>query len=266
MRNPQHCRKLLEIILGISIRNLEYVEEQKTIRPDYDARSIRLDIYAEDAENTVYNVEMQSGNHGHLPKRSRYYQSVIDINMIEKGTSYKQLKKSLVIFICTFDLFGEGRYIYSFENRCLQNPELILGDEAVKIFVNTKGDIEAVDEEFQNLMAYFNGEEPRDEYTKALQSEVMNAKYRKEWRVEYMKLEILEQDIREEYLRIGIEQGIEQGREQGIEQGIEQGREQERIKIICDFLSNGGTEEMAVNMLNATLEEITKAKEPAMQA
>lgn len=44
-----------------------------------------------------------------LPKRMRYYQGMIDLNILEKGENYKNLKKSFVIFICTFDLFGLGR-------------------------------------------------------------------------------------------------------------------------------------------------------------
>ena len=43
--------------------------------------------------------------------------------------------------------------------------------------------------------------------------------------------------------------------------GIEIGREEGRIKTIATFLSNGGTEEAAQQMLNATLEELTSAKE-----
>ena len=43
---------------------------------------------------------------------------------------------SFVIFVCSFDLFGEGRHIYTFENRCIQNTELGLGDDTTKIILN----------------------------------------------------------------------------------------------------------------------------------
>ena len=32
-----------------------------------------------------------------LPKRMRYYQGMIDLNILEKGENYKNLKKSFVI-------------------------------------------------------------------------------------------------------------------------------------------------------------------------
>jgi len=45
MRNPELCKELLERILpDIEIDHVEYPETQKTIRPDVDAKSVRLDI------------------------------------------------------------------------------------------------------------------------------------------------------------------------------------------------------------------------------
>lgn len=39
----------------------------------------------------------------------------------------------------TFDLFGYGKYVYTFEPRCKEVPECILADGATRIFLNTKG-------------------------------------------------------------------------------------------------------------------------------
>lgn len=60
MRHPERCRKLLEIILGVKIGKVVFLDDQETMRPDYKAKGIRLDIYLEDAGNSVYNVEMQA--------------------------------------------------------------------------------------------------------------------------------------------------------------------------------------------------------------
>ena len=35
------------------------------------------------------------------------YQDLIDIELIDKGEDYSELKNSIVIFICTFDEFSE---------------------------------------------------------------------------------------------------------------------------------------------------------------
>ncbi len=139
MRNLKHCKKLLEIILEVKIRKIMFIDDQQAVNPDYRARSIRIDVYVEDDADTVYTVEMQTRNTGELPLRSRYYQSVVDVNLIGKGLDYGQLKKNYVIFICTFDLFGKGRHIYHFENLCREDPAIRLEDGTEKIFLNTKG-------------------------------------------------------------------------------------------------------------------------------
>ena len=43
------------------------------------------------------------------------------------------------IIITPFDLFGEGRYCYTFHARCDENPALVLEDGATRIFLNTRG-------------------------------------------------------------------------------------------------------------------------------
>ncbi len=99
MRNPEICKEMLETILGIKIQRIEYPELQKVINEDKDARTVRLDIYVKDQEKTIYNVEMQTGDTGELPKRCRYYGSMIDLQELDKGKSYWELKRSFVIFI-----------------------------------------------------------------------------------------------------------------------------------------------------------------------
>ena len=212
MRNPKYCKKLLEIILGVKIRNIVFIDDQQTVNPDYRARGIRIDVYAEDAADTAYTVEMQIRNTGELPVRSRYYQAVIDINMIEKGLDYERLKKSYIIFICKFDLFGKGRHIYHFENLCREDPSVRLNDGIEKIFLNTKGTLDDVDEELHSLLDYFESLVPQDAFTGKLDEAVADARLHKEWRYEYMKLEMMMRDSRKE--------GREEEREEGIKKLI----------------------------------------------
>lgn len=133
MRDKKLCKKLLERLLQTKIKDIVYLEEQKSIDIEKDAKSIRLDVYIEDG-NRVFNLEMQTTNKRNLPKRSRYYQGMIDLNTIEMGENYKKLKESYVIFICTFDPFHQGKAQYTFENICIEDKELKLDDGAKKIF------------------------------------------------------------------------------------------------------------------------------------
>ncbi len=49
MQNEELCTELLRRILpGLKIDHIEYIELQKGIRPDMDAKSVRLDVYVQD--------------------------------------------------------------------------------------------------------------------------------------------------------------------------------------------------------------------------
>ena len=216
MRNPKFCKPFLERILGIKISRIEYPKSQETIDISADAKSVRLDIYVEDGNETVYNIEMQTTNKGNLPQRTRYYQGMIDLNILEKGANYKDLKRSFVIFVCTFDLFGEGRHIYTFENRCIQNTELALGDDTTKIILNTKGTMNDVTPEMKRLLDFIDGKEPEDDYTRELDAAVQAARRNEKWRLDYMTLQM---HYQEKY-----EQGIEHEKEKTARRLIELGR------------------------------------------
>ena len=104
-QNKAACKRLLESILGFEISKLEYVNDQESISTYKSSHSIRLDIVARD-NGAIYDIEMQKLNRGDIIKRSRYYQSQIDVAEFLKGKNYKKLKDSYIIFICMFDLFG----------------------------------------------------------------------------------------------------------------------------------------------------------------
>lgn len=112
MQDTELCKELLQRILpDLDIERIEYPELQKSINIDMDARSVRLDVYVKDDRETVYDIEMQVSDTKELPKRSRYYQGMIDLQLIDAGQHYKKLNKSYIIFICPFDLYGKGRHI-----------------------------------------------------------------------------------------------------------------------------------------------------------
>ena len=72
------------------------------------------------------------------------------------GEDYSQLKDAYVIMIMPFDLFGEGKYKYTFHMSCDEIPGLKLHDGATRIFLNTRGtDAEGVSEELIQLLRYF---------------------------------------------------------------------------------------------------------------
>lgn len=216
MSNKELCKHLLEIILQKKIKDIRYTELQKTIDLQYDAKSIRLDVYVEDDLDSVYNIEIQTTDEKNLPKRSRFYQGMIDLNILNKGESYNKLKKSYVIFICNYDPFGKGRCFYRFENVCVDDPSLKLEDDSVKIMINPYGnDTKQFGKGFVALMDFLKNGQISDTYTESLKDEITEVKVSEEWRRRYMKLLIRDQ----ENIELGREMGEKRGKEIGKEIG-----------------------------------------------
>lgn len=198
-------RAIAEDSPGFKIDRIEYPELQKSINVDMDAHSVRLDVYVKDDREAVYDIEMQVSDTKELPKRSRYYQGMIDLQLVDAGQHYKKLNKSYIIFICPFDLYGKGRHIYTFENICKEDNSISMGDEAVKIFLNADGTMDDVSRELKAFLDYVAGQKPEDSYVEKLEEAVQEAKKNREWRHEYMTLLMRDQE--------NVEKGEERGEE-----------------------------------------------------
>lgn len=187
MRQEKYCKPLLEFIFGVKIKKINYINDQETISSDViTARSIRLDVYVEDDAGSVYDIEVQTTDKHNLGKRTRYYQSMIDVRILRKGNDYRRLKKSFVIFICNYDPFGKSQLIYTFRNRCDEDYSVVLDDEAAKIIINTKGTVGNISDELKAVIQYMDSGEATTEYTKSLDKEVATVKADEKFRRQYM--------------------------------------------------------------------------------
>ncbi len=106
LRDPEICTELVERLLHVSVKHIEYPELVKTIAPYYTTKGVRLDVYLKD-EDKIIDVEIQSYPQEALGKRTRYYQSMIDIDALMKGENYPSLKDSYILFICKYDPFQD---------------------------------------------------------------------------------------------------------------------------------------------------------------
>ncbi len=213
MCDEKNCTPFLEMVLGISIKRLEISKEKSIFyHPEY--RGVRLDIFANDEKNTHYNVEMQMTRKPALGKRSRYYHSQVDMELLGKGGSYEKLPNAFVIFICDFDPFGEKRYCYTFENRCVEEESLRLEDGCRTLFLSTKG--ENGHETAESLVKFLkfvaadleeSEQDFEDSYVGQLQNSVSHIKRDREMGERYMTLEEMLRDEREEGRREGLKEG-----------------------------------------------------------
>ena len=195
--NPDLCKHLLEILLHIEIDHLEAPQAERTFQESIDSKSVRFDVYTKDDER-IFDLEIQTTKKKNLPKRARYYHSVIDVSNLHAGVNYKELKETYIIFICLGDVFGKGLPVYSFENICSEDKTTKLNDGAYKIFFNASDcdKIESADE--KAFFKFLKGDSADDEFTKHLEEKVLLAKKNLEWRNQYMTIrEAFDEEIEE---------------------------------------------------------------------
>ncbi len=196
MENEDLCIEMAEMITGRQIKTLVCSEDQKTIRLTRSGKGVRFDVYFEDDENVIYDIEMQATKKKDLPKRTRYYQGIIDLNILTRGDTYRLLRESYIIFICTFDEFGKGRHKYSFENICLEDAEIKLEDGSHKIFLCAAGTMDDCSERMKDFLDYIAGGTESGVLSDRLRTEVEKSKANEKWRLDYMTLE---EKYREKY-------------------------------------------------------------------
>ena len=218
MAEEENCRGLLELVTGISVDRVEVSRERSFVyHPEY--KGVRMDVYAKDEKNTRYNVEMQMLKKPALSRRSRYYRSQLDMDLLVSGCGYEALPDTYVIFICDFDPFGKGYYRYRFENICLEDGCMRLKDGCYTIFLNTRGKNEKeVPKALADFLRYAGAslEESQrdfqDAYVKRLQMAVKKVKSSREMEERFMTLEEMLRDERKEGEARGYERGEINGR------------------------------------------------------
>jgi len=221
MEDKELCRDVLECLLDEPVGELRDVHTEKQLRYTADGKPIRLDVYTRD-HKSVYDAEMQNLNHRRLeelelPKRSRFYQSMMDVDYLQKGGAYQSLPDGKVLIICTFDPFGKGKAKYVFENRCEDKPELSLRDGTAKIFYNCTCLSREMPEGLRAFYDFILTGASSSALTRRIASAVDRARRNEEWRSDYMKELLLRADARAEGRAEAIRGFVQDKLEDGID-------------------------------------------------
>ena len=221
--NPDLCEELLELILGKKVKLLSGPDDQKAISIRYDSRGIRLDVYAEDSKENIYDIEMQVQTEKNLALRSRYYHGMLDLDQLEKGQVYDELKETYVIFLCKESIGKEYTdVIYTYRNECAEHPGLLLNDKAYTMIINASGDTSKLSLEMQEFMRFIRTGEAtgtKNNFVHRLNSVVEDNRLHEKWRSEYMRFEL---KMQEQY-RAGREEGLATGRNSTLYQLVSKG-------------------------------------------
>lgn len=221
---PDLCRRLLELILNTTIKEISYPEREKTIEARTDSKGIRLDVYVEEkGTNRSFDVEMQIANSDNIDKRMRYYQGLIDMDKLKRGQHYSKLGKSVIIFICPFDRFEYGLHFYSFSERCDQNPNIKLNHGATKIFLSTKGTVDDVSPDILAFLNYVDSGIISGKFVEELDVAVNSVKSNEKARHDFMTLQM----------------ALLEERMEGELQGEQRGRAKERESVAIKLIRRG---------------------------
>ena len=215
-QNPVIAQKMADLLTPVEIGAVTEAEREKFLQHRSSSKYVKLDMYLEDENGHVVDTEMQNKSNNkmvqeELPLRIRYYQGMIDQEILSTGTDYIFLKETYIIFICTYDPFGKGKYVYHFHMACDEDDSIQLHDKMNWIFYNTTADLSEAPEGIKKFLSYVENEHAEDEFTRLLDKEVKNARLNEEWRSEYLKTYVNDMDMKRE----GYLEGEEHGKAEG---------------------------------------------------
>lgn len=253
MKNKTAYECTLSIILDEPDVKMEEVKVEQVILNHYGKRAIRLDAWGKTTDDRQINMEMQNDSDtDFLPKRSRYYQGLLDSPLLKSGkrTKYKELPSSIIIFITQDDIFGKDIAKYTFTEQCEEIKGLYLEDGTTKIFLNMTS--KNGSKELISLLQYMKDTrldnpniETEDERLIKLNEIVSEVKESEEW--EAVQMNILE---------VGIQRGLEQGEQKKI------------VSQVCKKMAKGYTVDEIADMLEEepsviqTIYDIAKPYQP----
>ena len=241
---------ILEIILEKEVKLKQIPQAEREQRGFFLSKQAKLDVLSVSEADELFNTEVQKQKTNNLPKRTRFYHSIITSRLLPAGTvDYNKLNDVYVIMIMPFDLFGEGKYKYCFSMMCKGSPGKELGDGVNTIFLNTRGtDPDGVSDELIALLKYFehstkrNAEKHESDRIKRLHKKVESIKSNDEIGVKLM-------NAWEEKLMF---------KEEGREEGRKEGESNATLKIARNLKSDGLPVDIIAKNTGLTKEEVEK--------
>ncbi len=245
MRDPKIAKGVVQNLLGIKVKKIEFVTSQYSIDELYNGKGIRLDAYLED-EDKIIDIEMQTVIKKDEGLRMRFYQSMMDIDHLNRGENFKELKESYVVFICLDDPFGDGKPVYNFVTKEVDGNR-ILNDRIHKVIYNASSFEKAENLNVRAFLEFLKKHSATDPLTKEIQTAVNSCKNHQKWRAEYM---LWKDQIRE---------WKDEGREDGLEEGEIKGAWNKAIETAKNLLKmNLGTVEQISTATQLPVEEVLK--------
>lgn len=244
--NIKATELVLRIILEKDDIEIMEVTAQNDV-PSLQGRGIRLDVFAKDSKGKLYDIEVQCSERGAGFKRARYNSSLMDANILEKGTEHEELPETYVIFITREDTIGNNLPIYHIERTVIETGKQT-NDGAHIIYVPAS---HVSDTPLGKLMEDFRNPDPN---TMNYQELAEKAKMLKETEGGRVKMCA----ITEQWFNDGKAEGIAEGRAEGIAEGEAKGRAEERGNVAVEMIKEKTPISMIQKFTKLSLEQLQK--------
>ena len=268
MRQPENVKPFLEAVLEKKIADITYIERQQDMKDGINLHGIRLDVALADADETRYDIEMQTGHAYDLERRIRFYQSSIDRRTLEPAESYRQLKESYIIFICTDDYYGRGLALYKRKSVIEGAEDLTYKDGSHAYILNAAFTVRNMSEPALEFLRYVNARDRKlaidisgSKYLSQIDRAVEDIKADKGKVERFMTLAAKLKDVRIDARREGFEEGIKKGIEKGRVAGRAEGERSAMVGLIKRMLERHKSLEEIADICALDLDEVKKIAE-----
>lgn len=181
-QDPNLCQGLIELLLGIQVEKIEFVERQGLLDAGPLSRAGIVDLLVRDAAGNEYDVEMQNVATPGIARRARRYLTLVDANMLDRGQRFEDAGDAIVIFICANDPFGRGWKRYDFMRTCAQDGQH-MDDGTSIVFVNAAGTRGDYGDGFDAFLRYLSNDTViESDYVRSVDDAVRGVRDNPQWR------------------------------------------------------------------------------------
>ena len=239
--NNEAAQLIVTTLLGRDDITVTETSVQKYLA-NFKTKSSILDILAKDTQGKIYNIELQRVVEKATPSRARYYNSLIDKEILKKGENYEELPELYVIFVTDGDYFKKGKQVYNVVRKVEETGE-VYKDKVHIIYADAKHqDASPVGK----LLSDLTCPDPEKMHNKVLSDAVREAKTEggKRMGMWVEGYSMYEKERWDEAHSVGLNEGMSKG----LAKGRNEGRETANNAWIAN-LRNAGMSEAQIKAL-----------------
>jgi len=245
---------LIRTILDRNDLSVINVQTQARLK-NLQGRDVILDIFAKDTTGRLYNIEVQRDTKGASLKRARYHGSLIDANILRKGSDFDSLPDRYIIFITETDVLDSQIQVNRLQIGS-KDTDKFYDDGAYTIYVNASM---TDDTPVGNLIQDMWQTEADMITSRILANRV---KYFKEDERGEATMNVLIEETKQEARENGLAEGFNEGQKVGLamgrKEGLSKGRKKEKNQIARSLLAEGLDPELISRTTGLTIDEINK--------